>query len=626
KTEFFANAQHELRTPLTLLLAPVETLSRDSRLPEDVREELSASLRSGYRLLKLVNDVLDLSKVEAGRLRLQVAAVDLSRLMREAVRPFTAQLRGRNVELRFELPEKLELVADPERLEQVLLNILSNAVRFTPDGGTIQLGASASNSSVELYIENSGEQIPEPELEKLFQRFAQSSSASMRRYGTTGLGLSVVKELIELHGGTVSAKNVENGVRFILSVPMTASPEHFPVSEAMKPSSRELRQYEVSGESDAARAAPPHSTELTHEKPLLLIAEDNSELRSYIVRHLRHDYEILEASDGAMAFKLATEKLPDLILSDLMMPELSGAELCAKVKAHPQLQSTPFILLTARSDMNTRLSGLEEGADDFLVKPFSLDEVKARLRTHLRVRMLNQRAAHREKLAALGTMIAGVAHEMRNPLNGIVNSLRPLRELLKAPEPEVSELLDIAIDSCERVEKISTQLLRQAHPGEWTRSEVDVAENVRTAAALMAFKTSSGPNLVVDLDAAKSARVIGEAGALNQVWVNLLDNAIQAAGPTGQVTVTVEQSAKQISVDVSDNGPGIPPGVLSRIFDPFFTTKRVGTGTGLGLSFVRQIVETHGGSVSVQSSPGEGARFRVTLPAMNAAMGEVRAS
>lgn len=623
KTEFFANAQHELRTPLTLLLAPVETVANDSRVPEEAREELKASLRSGYRLLKLVNDLLDLSKVEAGRLRLQLAATDLAKLLKEATRPFQTQLRGRGIEVRFELPEKLPMVADPERLEQVALNVLSNAARFTPDGGRITVHAEVQDGRVHCFIENSGEHIPARDLELLFARFAQSSTASTRRYGTTGLGLAVVKELVELHGGTIEAANVPNGVRFTFTLPLSAAVDDYPFHEAPRPSARELHQYELSAE---AQSAPAHSTELTHEKPILLVAEDNADLRAFLIRSLRSEYEILEAADGAAALKLARDKRPDVILSDLMMPELSGVEVCEQLKAEPATQGIPYILLTARSDMQTRLSGFDRGVDDYLVKPFSLDEVRARIRTHLRVRQLSERIAHREKLAALGTMVAGVAHEMRNPLNGILNSLKPLKSLLRSPDPDVAELLDIAIDSCERVEKISTQLLRQAHPGEWARSEVDVAENVRTAVTLMSFKVPPGVKLIADLDAAAGVAVVGEAGALNQVWVNLLDNALYAAGPNGQVTISADVTGNAISIDVADNGPGIPPAVLARVFDPFFTTKEVGTGTGLGLSFVRQIVEAHGGTVSVQSTPGEGARFRVTLPALTFARGEIRAS
>lgn len=353
-------------------------------------------------------------------------------------------------------------------------------------------------------------------------------------------------------------------------------------------------------------------------KPLVLVAEDDAPLRGTIARCLADEFEVLEAADGRAALDLARERLPDVILSDVMMPGMDGVELCRAVKADATTLATPFVVLTALGDMEARLTGLRRGADDYLVKPFEPEELRARLRAQVRMRHLSRQLAQSEKLAALGTLVAGVAHEVRNPLNGIINSLGPLKESLAEAPAAVTELLDLAIESSRRVERISGQLLRQARAGEGERALVDVSENVAFAVKMLEHKAQGGPSLSACLPPSEPASVMGEAGALNQVWINLIDNAILAAGRSGHVEVRVSRTGGEVAVEVSDDGPGIEPKLLGRIFNPFFTTRAVGQGTGLGLSMVQEIVRAHGGAIRVESPPGAGARFRVTLPAAEA--------
>jgi len=261
------------------------------------------------------------------------------------------------------------------------------------------------------------------------------------------------------------------------------------------------------------------------------------------------------------------------------------------------------------------LEGLDTGADDFLVKPFHLTELQARLRTQLRIRRMSERLGHAEKLVALGTVVAGVAHEVRNPLNGIINALVPVKEMVGTGSPEVAELVDLALGAARRVDLLTQRLLQQVRAGEASETDVDLQENVGLAIQLLQHKVAAGPSLVMDLGGpAARLLVLGEPSSLNQIWVNLIDNAIHAAGQAGTVRVRAWSEEGKAMVEVSDDGPGIPAALLKRIFDPFFTTKAVGEGSGLGLSLVRQVVTRHGGQITVQSAPGEGARFTVTLP------------
>ncbi|HYV46312.1 MAG TPA: response regulator, partial [Myxococcaceae bacterium] len=447
KTQFFANASHELRTPLTLMLLPVESLLSSPGLPPEGREKLDGVLRGGYRLLKLINDLLDLSKIEAGKMQLRMGTVDLAKLLEDVVRPWQPVLSRRGVALELQVPQTLPLVADGERLEQVALNLVSNAVKHVPDGGRLVIGA-VQDAVVRFWVENSGEGLDPAEVDQIFERFGQSSKARGRRFGTTGLGLPLVKDLVELHSGSIMVDN-EPGkrVRFLVRLPIRQVFE-VPHQATPRPSRTELRQYEI--DSQAVTPRPPRPTappkeETGTERPVLLLVEDNEDLRVFLSQALQDDYQVIEASDGAAALKLARERRPDIVLSDLMMPEMDGMDLCRALKADPQTSGAPFVLLTARSDLTTKLEGLDTGADDFLVKPFHLSEVQGRLRTQLRIRRMSEQLSHAEKLVALGTVVAGVAHEVRNPLNGIINALIPVKEMVGGSAPEVAELVELAL-------------------------------------------------------------------------------------------------------------------------------------------------------------------------------------
>ncbi|HZN91484.1 MAG TPA: enolase C-terminal domain-like protein, partial [Myxococcales bacterium] len=318
KTQFFANASHELRTPLTLMLLPVESMLTSTGLSAETREKLDGVLRGGYRLLKLINDLLDLSKIEAGKMHLRMGTVDLVKLLEEVVRPWRAMLSRRGVTMLLQLPAQLPLVADGERLEQVAMNLVSNAVKHVPDGGKLVIGASGGGA-VHFWVENSGEGIDPSEVDQIFERFGQSSKAKGRRFGTTGLGLPLVKDLVELHSGTIGVLN-EPGrkVRFEVRLPMRLTAGTEPETTP-RPSRTELRQYEVDAEESPrlgrvpalAPAAEPEGP----DRPVLLLVEDNDDLRSFLAGTLGADYQVLQASDGAAGLKLARERHPDIVLS-----------------------------------------------------------------------------------------------------------------------------------------------------------------------------------------------------------------------------------------------------------------------------------------------------------------------
>jgi len=333
---------------------------------------------------------------------------------------------------------------------------------------------------------------------------------------------------------------------------------------------------------------------------------------------LGSEFDVLAAADGLEALRLCRAEHPDLVLSDVMMPGLDGLGLVRELKADATTSAIPVVLLTARSDLDTKLTGLGHGADDYVVKPFHLEELRARLRVQLRLRDLGVELAERERLALLGTLVAGVAHELRNPLNGILNTVLPARAMVADGSDELKTLLDLAAVSARRVEALSQRLLLMARAGEGPRTRVDVLETVRLAARMVQRPRGAGPTIEIRASVDPTPwTVLGEPGALMHVWVNLLDNACRATELAGRVIAKVEASAADVVVEVQDDGPGVPEVVAARIFEPFFTTRAAGEGTGLGLALAHKTVTGHGGSIElVPSRPGagKGACFRVRLP------------
>lgn len=390
KDRFFANVSHELRTPLTLLLGPVRDALNGRYGPLDGAwgRQLPLMHRSGERLLGLVERLLDLARLDARRLRLRVAETDLVALAHGIVLGFAARAEREGVALDFEAePEQIDVWIDPERVEQVLTNLLSNAFKFTPAGGRVGVTLRQADEAVALTVRDTGEGIPPEVLPHIFERFRQADDTATRRHPGIGIGLALVRELVSLHGGRIEAESTRGaGSTFTVRLPLGRA--HF--------------------DDDAFAAGPMRLPDSTSEMPLLaptpdgrapdpltdatvLVVEDHADMRAYLRDLLAPHYHVEMASDGQAgldtARRLAAEdRTPDLIISDVMMPGLDGFALCHALKEDDTLAHVPVVLLTARADEASKLEGLGEGADDYLAKPFSADELLARCENLIEVR------------------------------------------------------------------------------------------------------------------------------------------------------------------------------------------------------------------------------------------------
>jgi len=392
KTDFFTNVSHEFRTPLTLIMGPAEELASEAAEAE-TRQRGGLILRNARRLLQLINQLLDLSKLEAGALQLRPSAGDLATFVRQLVASFASLAESRGVVLRCQVPENaVPFVFDALKLEDVCNNLLANAIRFTPGGGTVTVSLqetppalAAPNGGIQLMVHDTGPGIDAAHLPHLFDRFYQGAPAAEARTGT-GIGLALARELTELHGGTIEVSSILGaGATFTVSLPRLLHAPAAPAAEAL-PSS--AQPPEVATDNTVIPPAAP-------DAELVLIVEDNDEVRELIRSTLEPaGYRLLLAADGLAGLGQARAEVPDLVISDVMMPGLDGYELCQQLKTDPATSHIPVVLLTARSSAEAKLQGLETGADSYLAKPFNPRELRAQVRNLLHLRTSIQARFH----------------------------------------------------------------------------------------------------------------------------------------------------------------------------------------------------------------------------------------
>ncbi len=391
KTVFFSNVSHEFRTPLTLMLGPLdELLAKEDALPALEHEQLQVVHRNCLRLLKLVNSLLDFSRIEAGRAKANYQATDLGKLTADIASNFRSACDHAGLNLVIDCPRLPETAyVDREMWEKIILNLISNAFKFTFDG-ELRVTLESENRMAKLTVSDTGIGIPRSELPRIFERFHRIEGAQGRSHEGSGIGLALVQELVKLHGGEIAVESeagrgsaftilvplhrpgVETGAANISPAQVSSRADAF-VEEALRwlPRSAGAAQY---GEAPGTAVGPA-----VQKKSRILIADDNADMRDYLTRLLSPTHEVETVADGQMALNAALERCPDLILTDIMMPALDGFGLIRAVRERPELRDLPVIVLSARAGEEATIEGRAAGADDYLVKPFSARELSARV-------------------------------------------------------------------------------------------------------------------------------------------------------------------------------------------------------------------------------------------------------
>jgi len=664
KSRFFANISHELRTPLTLLIAPLETLMHRFNPDQDSKELLATMHSNGMRLLKLINDLLDLVRLESGRMEVKhepLEVLDFVKGLASAARQVAEDKR-----LRLEThvdPELGTVFADRDKLEKIVLNLVFNALKFTPSGGRVQLRAEHEGDRFILVVADTGMGISEKNLPHVFDRFWQADGSSKRKYQGVGIGLALVKELVEIQGGQVTVQSQEGqGTTFTVNLPYQkgeALPKPSVDQEEVVSPGAEPKQTVASEEwlANLYRRAElfpaltpvqdslrPIEVSRNRSHPTVLIADDEPDMLRFLKSQLSTHYQVLEAVDGQQAVEKASQFLPDMILLDMMMPEKDGLQACREIREHTPTQGIPIILLTARADEETKLAALSAGASDFLPKPFSTTELHVRIKNLVESHQFQRKVSKQnqvlestieqlketetqlvqsEKLASLGRMSAGIIHEINNPLNFATTGLFTLRNkskyLAAEHQDEYKEILKDIEDGIVRVKNIVSDLRTFTHPDTESRDQVEITDVVK--ASLRFLSNEWKDKVVIEQKLIEHQTVWANKNKLIQVLVNLLQNSMDALktkkfeNEKAHIWIESRLLPGKSILAVRDNGTGIDSEHLDKIFDPFYTTKDVGEGMGLGLSICYRIIQDCDGQITVRTEPGKFCEFALEFPA-----------
>ncbi len=403
KTNFFANISHEIRTPLTLILSPVESVLQGD-YGENIDNRFFENLqRNAIRLLKLINNLLDFSKIESGLMDIKIQEADIVTFIRNYTSSVHSAAESKKIELTFaSVNNRVPLFIDLDKMDKIIMNLFSNSLKFTDKGGFIKVTVEDDDTNCYIGFEDSGIGIPPDKIEIIFDRFSQADSGSTKKYEGTGIGLALVKEFVELHCGTISAKSrfiddtpYDHGTSFIVTIPK--GKDHFKnrdnvqfvKNHGMDESVTDHRFYgmremnELIHEEENSEVKDPENI---NSGINILIVEDNPDMQSFLKFLLHKHYNIHLSENGEEGFKAASLLKPDLIVSDVMMPIINGYEMTKMIKKDEKLKRTPVILLTAKSEISDKIEGLEFGADDYLTKPFNSKELLTRIRMLLKTR------------------------------------------------------------------------------------------------------------------------------------------------------------------------------------------------------------------------------------------------
>jgi PAS domain S-box-containing protein len=452
KSQFFANVSHELRTPLMLIETPAERVISSPGLQESERSDLELIQRSARQLRKHVDDLLDAARLEAGRMAVRYERVDLAGLVRLIASDFEAVSSDRGLRFTISAPQSLPARTDGEKFARIVLNLLSNGFKFTPSGGQVLCELSAAGEHAQLIVEDSGPGIPAEMREAIFERFRQVEGGANRRFGGTGLGLSIVKDFVELQQGSVSVdQSPLGGARFTVRLPLqpggsagalvetedeSALRYRTPVADASdaehqaaRVTQRARAEVDVLGHSASDEQVKAHAASESVDSalgaaPLILIVEDSRDLNRLLAESLAGQYRVEVAHDSVTGLRKAEQLRPDLVLTDIMMPGMSGDELVTELRHKSELDDLPIMVLTAKADPQLRVDLLTHGVQDYLVKPFSMAEMHARIANLISVRRTRQLL--REELQSNSRNVVELAQQLAEQRRWVVTTLNSI--------------------------------------------------------------------------------------------------------------------------------------------------------------------------------------------------------
>ncbi|HTK70738.1 MAG TPA: ATP-binding protein [Candidatus Eisenbacteria bacterium] len=633
KTTFFSNVSHEFRTPLTLILGPLadalDTVSEPAQ-----RDRLERIQRNALRLQKLVNTLLDFSRIEAGRIQASFELVDLAELTRDLASAFRSGVEKAGMSLTVDCdPPSEPAYVDRDMWEKIVFNLLSNAFKFTLEGG-IEVRLREVEGRAELSIRDTGVGIAPEQLPRVFERFHRIEGVEARTHEGTGIGLALASELVKLHGGDLTVTSaVGQGSTFTVSLPLGSA--HLPADRVQ--TARSLASTALAADHYLAEALRwiPTATEsrsvVRSEEPVthpvrrsrILWADDNADMREYVRLLLSPRYDVECVEDGVAALEAVRRDPPDLVLADIMMPRLDGLALLRALRESEPTRTLPVILISARAGEEAAIEGLEAGADHYLVKPFSARELLTRVSSQLELSRMRSETSDvlRENDRKKTVFLAVLAHELRNPLAPIRNASSYLRRI-QPGSPELERPTEIIERQVSVMARLVDDLMDVSRISRGTLAlrmgRVDLAEVVDAAIEGCRDEVTARKQVLTVVLAERPLLIRGDRDRLVQIFGNLVSNAVKYTPEGGRIGVELKTGADIIEATVRDSGRGIPGPKLREIFELFAQVDRTfdqEEGLGIGLTLARQLVELHGGVIEARSEgAGLGSEFYVRLP------------
>jgi signal transduction histidine kinase len=604
KTAFLSNVSHEFRTPLTLLLAPLEdVLNGAEKSIEPAEAEVMYA--SAHRLLRMVNALLDVARIEVDGLTAEPQPTDLAALTADLLHPFEDAAARTGLTFVAELDAVVGTVmADPELWEKVVLNLVANAIKFTHEGSVL-VGLTVRDERLVLRVRDTGHGIPESELSHVFDRFHRVHTTDARDVQGTGIGLTIVAEAVRAMGGTATVTSeIGFGSTFEVTLPLVRARRGSDSVWNPGLEAAEALAREVSASTTDATGRDTDAPQVKEGRRAILVVEDNPAMRSRIGRLLRSLGHVVTADDGLGALEVLRSTHVDLVVTDVMMPRLDGVGLLKEIRADADLRAIPVIVLTARAGPEAAVAGIEAGADDYVVKPFTPSELLARCRTSLELSDYRTREAAAQ---VRGALLAGVSHDMQTPLAVITTSIG----LLGEPDLTNEDRARIASRARARASQL-TRLVTQFL--DWSRLSMNQAlpiriERVDVAAVVRAVASEHDGVRVTGDEVA--AEIACDRQRTEQILHNLVENAKRVASKA--IEIRLGGDARDLTVRVVDDGPGVSREVLDRLFEAFGPSTAQ-KGSGLGLHVSRQAAWAQGGDLVLESTSAEGSVFLLSLP------------
>ncbi|WP_291633310.1 ATP-binding protein, partial [Clostridium sp.] len=674
KDDFLAVTSHELKTPLNGIIGLTEGIvnNKSDSLEGELREDLFLVNSSAKRLSNLVDDMMTFAKLKNNEIVLHRKPVNISNLVEMVMKFSQISLNNKNVVFTNTIDKNTPYVfGDEDRIQQILYNLLSNAIKFTLEGEII-LSYAVKNSFIEIYVTDTGIGIPQDKLHKIFNRYGQVDGIP-EKYGGTGVGLYITKELIQIQGGTIRVSSIMGkGSKFIFTLPLCteedllSNPQENLYSKDNEETSEESYNYSkhIELKPNIENISMDHVRKIINEntnssskdKYKILIVDDEYVNLKVLKNYLSNDtFEVLEAQSGRAALRLVDENVDlDLVILDMMMPDILGYEVCEIIRKKQSIFELPVLIMTADSNLEHLVTSFECGANDYLKKPFNMHELMCRINTLItlkhsvkqalslvhelgiaknQVEVLSVQSAEAsvrvKELEAYDKVrtdfFANLSHELRTPLNVICSTIQLIKSLdgsKNLGDEKIKYYINIMNQNSLRLLRLINNIIDttkiEANYISLQLKNGDIIYIVEEISQSVAeYIKNHGITLIFDTDVEEKTIAFDEE-KIERIMLNLLSNAVKFTEKNGSILVNIYDKGDFIEISIKDTGIGIPKDKLKFIFERFAqidkSTSRHNEGSGIGLALVKSLVEMHGGEIHVNSIEGKGSEFIITLP------------